>query len=134
MRIFAPTKGKRARENSPKRAWRAFPGNDATNNKNNILMHELKEYIDQRLTQLRDELLLQSKRVLNIDEAAKYIGCNKQHVYKLVHDGGIPFSKQGKKLWFDRLALDDWRLQNSCPVQLTNAQMQQKAADDILFR
>ena len=97
-------------------------------------MHELKEYIDQRLTQLRDELLLQSKRVRNIDEAAKYIGCNKQHVYKLVHDGGIPFSKQGKKLWFDRLALDDWRLQNSCPVQLTNAQMQQKAADDILFR
>lgn len=97
-------------------------------------MEDIKDYIGQQFAQLREELLIQSKRVLNIDETAKYIGCNKQHLYKLVHDAAIPFSKQGKKLWFDRLAIDEWRLQNSCPVQPTSEQMQQKAANDLLFR
>ena len=56
--------------------------------------------------------LSNKKTVFNFDEACKYIGISKSHGYKLTSKGLIPFSKQGKKNYFDKDELDQWLLSN----------------------
>jgi excisionase family DNA binding protein len=68
--------------------------------------------IDERL-KIIESLLLSQKTVLNFDEAATYTGLSKSYLYKLTSSGGIPcYKPQGKQLYFDKLELDSWLLQN----------------------
>jgi excisionase family DNA binding protein len=47
-------------------------------------------------------------RFLNVGEAARYIGRTEKAVYRLVARRSIPFIKHGRRVHFDRLALDRW--------------------------
>jgi len=54
-----------------------------------------------------------SKRVLSFDEGVAYLGFAKSTVYKLTSAGVLPFFKpHGKKIYFDRVKLEDWMLSN----------------------
>ena len=53
------------------------------------------------------------KNVFNFEEACEYIGISKSHGYKLTSKGLIPYSKRGKRNYFDKDKLDQWLLQNS---------------------
>jgi excisionase family DNA binding protein len=53
-------------------------------------------------------LLTLSKAVLNLDEACNLTGLSKSHIYKLTCWQKIPFYKQAKHLYFDRLELESW--------------------------
>jgi len=66
-----------------------------------------------------------AKRVLNIDEAAQYLGYTRRTLQDYVHARKIPYSKPSGKLYFDREALDEWMLSN--PVR-TSAQLDSQAA------
>lgn len=56
---------------------------------------------------------LSNKAALTVDECALYTGMAKSYIYKLTHEGIIPHSKpNGKKIFFDRLELDQWLLGN----------------------
>jgi excisionase family DNA binding protein len=55
-----------------------------------------------------ESLLTLSKAVLNLDEACKLTGLSKSHIYKLTCWQKIPFYKQAKHLYFDRLELEAW--------------------------
>lgn len=46
--------------------------------------------------------------LLNIDEAAQFLNLSKQTVYKKVSNLKIPFSKQGKRLYFSKKDLMQW--------------------------
>jgi excisionase family DNA binding protein len=46
------------------------------------------------------------KRLLNVKEAALYIGSTPGTMYQRVHDGSIPFVKIGRSVRFDKLDLD----------------------------
>lgn len=48
------------------------------------------------------------QRYLSTNEAARYLGATPKSVYHRVAARAIPFIKVGKKLWFDRQALDQW--------------------------
>ena len=50
------------------------------------------------------------KTIFNLEEACQYIGISKSHCYKLTSQNLIPFSKRGKKIYFDRAELDKWLL------------------------
>jgi excisionase family DNA binding protein len=50
------------------------------------------------------------KTIFNLEEACQYIGISKSHCYKLTSQNLIPFSKRGKKIYFDRVELDKWLL------------------------
>ena len=52
------------------------------------------------------------KTVFDFEQACSYIGISKSHGYKLTSKGLIPFSKQGKKNYFDKDELDQWLLSN----------------------
>lgn len=51
-------------------------------------------------------------RILTITEAAAFVGLAKATLYKFTSSGQIPHAKRGKKLVFEREALEAWLLQN----------------------
>lgn len=84
------------------------------------------EILDARLAAIED-LLLDMKRanrltpaptappparILMTDEAAAFVGLAKATLYKLTSAGQIPHYKRGKKLYFEREALEAWLTQN----------------------
>jgi excisionase family DNA binding protein len=68
------------------------------------------EQINERLQRI-EELLVASKSVLNIREAAILTGLSTSHLYKLTSTGGIPcYKPSGKGLYFNREELESWLL------------------------
>lgn len=50
---------------------------------------------------------LTNKAVLTSDEVAIYMNCSKSHLYKLMMEHKIPFSKpNGKQAYFDRVEVE----------------------------
>jgi len=41
------------------------------------------------------------KRFLNTEEAMELLGCSRKHLYYLRSQGKLPFSKEGKKIYYD---------------------------------
>jgi excisionase family DNA binding protein len=51
--------------------------------------------------------------VLTFEQGCKLLGYKKSYVYKLTHQGTIPFSKpNGKRIFFDKKELEAWILGN----------------------
>jgi len=73
---------------------------------------------------------MENKRVLNLDEACEYLGYKKSYVYKLISAGRIPYSKpNGKKLYFDRIKLENWMLSNA-----HDGNIEQLAAEYVAYK
>ncbi|WP_159019839.1 helix-turn-helix domain-containing protein [Algibacter sp. L3A6] len=51
---------------------------------------------------------IQEDELLSIDEAAKFVKLSKATLYGLVHKKEIPYSKKGKRLYFQKSELFDW--------------------------
>lgn len=70
------------------------------------------ENINERLSRIENLISSQGvyqKEVLNFNEAADFLDVSKSHLYKLTSSRRIPhFCPQGKKLYFNRLALESW--------------------------
>ena len=71
-------------------------------------------------TELREALesikqqLINSKRILTVNELVKYTSYSKSHIYKLTSGNLIPYSKpNGKTIFFDKDKIDVWLLNNS---------------------
>jgi excisionase family DNA binding protein len=61
------------------------------------------------------------KRVLSFEEGCAYLGYKKSYVYKLISAGKLPYSKpNGKKIYFDRLKLEEWMLSNPYDVNMND--------------
>lgn len=68
-------------------------------------------------------------KILNVDEAAKYLTVTKSHIYKLTSQNEIPHYKRGKKIYFKRAELDEWLTKHRI---WTRDEIEQKATDYIL--
>ncbi len=87
-------------------------------------MNDLIE-IKKELQVIKELLANNSKKVLNLNELADYIGFSKSYVYKLTSQNLIPHSKpNGKAVFFDRDEIDKWLLNNST---ITHQQSRRKA-------
>lgn len=65
------------------------------------------------------------KKVLTVDEAARYMGISKSTLYKMMMRREIPYSKpNGKVCFFDRVELEAWLMSNR---QSTAAELQDSA-------
>lgn len=70
------------------------------------------------------------KQVLNFADTARYLELSHSHLYKLTSAGKIPFYKpNGKKLYFNRVELDEWLLRNR---NNTQDEIEQQAADYLI--
>lgn len=56
-----------------------------------------------------DEIKTNSKEILGVEEAAKYLGVSKSYIYFLTSKGKVPFrSPGGKKVFFVKDELVQW--------------------------
>lgn len=60
----------------------------------------------------QDAPALASRRSMDIDEFCTFTGFAKQTAYKLTATNKVPFSKQGKRIFFDRNLVENWLLEN----------------------
>lgn len=68
--------------------------------------------IEHRL-EVTESLLSNAKEVLTVEEAAKFLGLSKSFVYKMTHEGAIPFYKpNGKVCYFEKECLLEWMRSN----------------------
>jgi len=73
----------------------------------NIVKEAISEALNNQSSDSSD-----SKTVMSINEVIDYIGISKAHCYKLTSAQKIPFSKRGRKLYFDKNEIDNWLLAN----------------------
>lgn len=73
--------------------------------------------IEERIEQL-ENLMYQTKSVLNFEEACRYLNLSKSYMYKLTSAGQIPHYKPlGKMVYFEKAALEEWLRQNPVKTQ-----------------
>lgn len=65
------------------------------------------------------------KNDLQIEEAAAYLGLSTDYLYNMTRARKIPFSKQARRLYFNKAELDRWIERNRV---LTTEEIQAKAA------
>jgi len=87
--------------------------------------------IEERLSNI-ESLLLSQKTVLNFEEGAAYTGLSKSYLYKLTSSGGVPcYKPKGKMVYFSRLELDQWLLQNR---RATTEEIEQQASTFVTLK
>ncbi|HLI91595.1 MAG TPA: helix-turn-helix domain-containing protein [Ktedonobacteraceae bacterium] len=48
--------------------------------------------------------------VMSIQQVAAFLGVSRQHVYKLIHNGGLPIVSLGRRVVVLRTSLEEWLL------------------------
>jgi excisionase family DNA binding protein len=72
------------------------------------LIKEMRDRIEKL-----ENLVFQAKDILNLEEAAMFIGVKRSQLYKLTHSRAIPYFKpSGKLVYFEKSELLDWLKQN----------------------
>lgn len=62
---------------------------------------------------LMEQQIVNQKRILNLEEASKFLGISKSDLYKRTSSNSIPFHKpSGKLIFFLREDLESWMLTN----------------------
>ena len=76
--------------------------------------------------QIAEQLAFCTKEVLTCEEAARYMGISRSHIYKLTMSKQIPHYKAptGKMCYFNRKELEAWL--QSCRIS-TSEELQQRA-------
>lgn len=98
------------------------------NNRNENSSEVLRRQVD-ALTKKVESLsnvVCAAKEVLNLEEAAIFLGVAKSSLYKMTHNQTIPYYKPNNKMvYFERFELLKWL--RSCPVASTQ-QIDEEAA------
>lgn len=95
------------------------------NNDKEIKLFLTDEQLKSVARVVADRVALNTKEVLNFDEACTYAGLSKSAMYKQTMQGNVPHYKPtGKCVYFNRQELENWLLSNRCA---TNAELTDKA-------
>lgn len=74
-----------------------------------LLREELQAIAEQNLT---NSTAPHQQTIFNFSQGCEYLGISKSHGYKLTSQRLIPYSKQGKRIFFEKSELDKWLLSN----------------------
>lgn len=75
-------------------------------------MYEILKILNSIYHLMMEQVRLQ-KRILNSDEASKFVGISKSDLYKKTSSNSIPLHKpSGKLIYFLREDLENWMLSN----------------------
>lgn len=86
----------------------------------------------EKLLSKLESISSQQKAVLTLDEVADYTKLSKSYLYKLTSSGKIPFyCPNGKQLFFNRLELEAWLLQNRSK---SNEEIEQEVSTSMALR
>lgn len=90
---------------------------------------ELLQRQEERLIAIEGHLSA-SKTVLNLDDVCRLTGLSKSHIYKKTMSSQVPFYKQSKHLYFDRLEIEAWLKENRIK---TVEEIDQEAANYVVL-
>ena len=77
-----------------------------------------------------ENLCYSAKEVLNLEEAASFLGIAKSTLYKMTHENRIPFYKPaGKLIYFEKSVLLEWIRSNRI---MSEAELQEEARKKLL--
>lgn len=63
----------------------------------------------QKRVSIIENVCFAAKEILNLQEAAKFLGIAKSTFYKMTHQGTIPFNKPfGKLIFFEKATFLEW--------------------------
>lgn len=71
--------------------------------------------LKERLDRIEALLLIGSKEVFDMAEAASFLGISKERLYHLVSDREIPHYKKGKSNYFKKSELEAWMTETRVP-------------------
>ncbi len=90
-----------------------------------------RKYTDlQSRVRTLENLCYSAKEVLNLEEAASFLGIAKSTLYKMTHENQIPFYKPaGKLIYFEKSVLLEWIRSNRITSE---AELQEEARKKLL--
>ncbi|MBM1105166.1 helix-turn-helix domain-containing protein [Aurantibacter crassamenti] len=88
------------------------------------------EILLEKLVDNQSENLQENNKPMNTKDLSIYLSLSVYTIYGLTHSRTIPFIKKGKRLYFEKEAIDKWLSQGR---QLTNVGLNKKA-DEYLSR
>ena len=90
-----------------------------------------RKYTDlQSRVRTLENLCYSAKEVLNLEEAASFLGIAKSTLYKVTHENRIPFYKPaGKLIYFEKSVLLEWIRSNRITSE---AELQEEARKKLL--
>jgi predicted DNA-binding transcriptional regulator AlpA len=77
--------------------------------------------LSQKVNELEKQVL-SNKTIFNLTDLCNFTGLSKSHIYKLTCWGKIPYYKQAKHLFFDRVEIENWLKENRFDVVNTETQ------------
>ena len=77
------------------------------------LLRKVVDGLKQELERVKN-VVYASKEVLNLEEAAMFLGISKSSLYKMTHEQTIPYYKpNGKMVYFEKAELLTWIRRNA---------------------
>lgn len=68
--------------------------------------------------------------IMTVKQVANYLSLSTSTIYGYTSSNNIPHAKRGKKVYFNKVAIDEWVFENK---RLTNTEIE-KMADDYLSK
>ena len=105
---------------------------EVNENKKSQAVHEGDRKFTNLQSRVRtlENLCYSAKEVLNLEEAASFLGIAKSTLYKLTHENRIPFYKPaGKLIYFEKSVLLEWIRSNRI---MSEAELQEEARKKLL--
>ena len=68
--------------------------------------------------------------IMGIKQLTEYLNVSKPYIYQLTRTRSIPHSKKGNKLYFDKIIISKWVLENKIATQ---EEIEQES-DEFLFK
>lgn len=72
---------------------------------------------EERLARIEQLILMSSKNVLSVKEAALMLDVSESRVRHLVCDSTLPYYRQGKKIYFKKTEIESWMLHTRFPCK-----------------
>lgn len=92
-------------------------------------LQRIEKLLEQLLkTPIDRDIAVGVPAVMTIDQISDYLHLSKSHLYKLTSQRDIPYVKKGKRLYFQKSAIDEWLLEGK---QWTNDDIEKQALDYI---
>ena len=105
---------------------------EVNENKKSQAVHEGDRKFTDLQSRVRtlENLCYSTKEVLNLEEAASFLGIAKSTLYKMTHENRIPFYKPaGKLIYFEKSVLLEWIRSNRI---MSEAELQEEARKKLL--
>ena len=105
---------------------------EVNENKKSQAVHEGDRKFTDLQSRVRnlENLCYSAKEVLNLEEAASFLGIAKSTLYKMTHENRIPFYKPaGKLIYFEKSILLEWIRSNRI---MSEAELQEEARKKLL--